>query len=110
MPWGVSGCAVPEMKDLQKMGCDGFGGEDVVLSLRSLLGVQNLVPLSWQLERVAGTCCLLAGGFVYHQLFVRDIFRKSWLQEVTLHIIETVKGPTDGECTHSLNSGETDPE
>lgn len=75
--WGTCGWVVPEMKDLQKLRCDEFVGEDVVLSLGCLLGLQDLVPLSWQWEGAAGPCCLLAGGFVYHQLFIRDIFRAS---------------------------------
>lgn len=70
---GTCGRVVPEIKDLQKLRCDEFVGEDVVLFLGSLFGLQGLVPLSWQWEGAAGTCCLLAGGFVYHQLFSRDI-------------------------------------
>lgn len=66
VPWGACGCVVPEMKDLQKLRCDEFVGEDVVLPLGSLLGLQDLVPLYWEWGATAGTCCLLAGGFVYH--------------------------------------------
>lgn len=39
VPWGTCGWAVPDMKDLQKLRCDQFVSEDVVLSLGSLLGL-----------------------------------------------------------------------
>lgn len=74
---GTCGWVVPEIKDLQKLRCDEFVGEDMVLLLGSLFDLQDLVLLFWQWEGAAGTCCLLAGGFVYHQLFSRDIFRTS---------------------------------
>lgn len=45
---GTCGWAVPEMKDLQELRGDEFVGEDVVLLVGSLLGLQGLVPLSWQ--------------------------------------------------------------
>lgn len=46
VPRGACGWAVPEMKDLQKLRCDEFAGEDTVLSLGSLLGLQDLIALS----------------------------------------------------------------